>query len=79
VVLAQALLAMGHHLWVTTGWLLGLVGLAAGTAVGGHVVTTRATVGLLVGAVTSAAALALLLRREWSRWTITSVGDTRPA
>jgi O-antigen/teichoic acid export membrane protein len=79
VVLAQALLAMGHHLWVTTGWLLGLVGLAAGTTVGGHAVTTRATLGLLVGAVTSATALALLLRREWSRWPVTSVGDTRPA
>ena len=67
VVLAQALLALGHHLWVTTGWLLGLAGLAAGTALGGDVVT-RATLGLLAGAVVSTAALALLLQRERLRW-----------
>ena len=46
VVLAQALLALGHHLWVTTGWLLGLVGLAVGTALSDGVVA-RANYGLL--------------------------------
>jgi O-antigen/teichoic acid export membrane protein len=67
VVLAQALLALGHHLWVTTGWLLGLVGLAAGTAASADVVT-RATVGLLAGAVAATVSLAVLLQRERSRW-----------
>ncbi len=67
VVLAQALLALGHHLWVTTGWLLGLVGLAAGTALDDDVVA-RANPGLLCGAVVATASLALLLQREWSRW-----------
>jgi hypothetical protein len=67
VVLAQALLALGHHLWVTAGWLLGLVGLAAGTAIDNDVVA-RANSGLLCGAVAATVSLALLLRREWSRW-----------
>ena len=67
VVLAQALLALGHHLWVTAGWLLGLVGLAAGTALDNDVVA-RANSGLLCGAVAATASLALLLKREWSRW-----------
>jgi O-antigen/teichoic acid export membrane protein len=67
VVLAQALLALGHHLWVTTGWLLGLVGLAAGTTPGGDVVT-RANTGLLCGAVVATATLAFLLLRETRRW-----------
>jgi O-antigen/teichoic acid export membrane protein len=78
VVLAQGLLALGHHLWVTTGWLLGLLGLAAGTAVGGEV-TSRATVGLLAGALVSTTALGLLLRREWSLWRFSPLPDGRPA
>jgi len=78
VVLAQALLALGHHLWVTTGWLLGLAGLAAGVAVGGDVVT-RATAGLLAGAVVSTVALALLLQWERSRWADPALAETRPA
>ena len=69
VVLAQALLALGHHLWVTTGWLLGLVGLAVGTAIGDGVVA-RATAGLLIGAAVAAGALAVLLRVEVRRWVI---------
>jgi O-antigen/teichoic acid export membrane protein len=72
VVLAQALLALGHHLWVTAGWLLGLVGLAAGTAAGGDVVT-RANNGLLCGAVVATLTLARLLARETRQW----VGDTQ--
>jgi O-antigen/teichoic acid export membrane protein len=64
--LAQALIALGHHLWVATGWLLGLVGLAAGTAVG-EAVVTRATNGLLAGAVLATTCLGLLLRRELAR------------
>jgi O-antigen/teichoic acid export membrane protein len=71
IVLAQALLAMGHHLWVTAGWLLGLVGLAAGTAIHSDVVT-RANTGLLCGAGVATVSLALLLAREWRRW----VGNT---
>ena len=63
VVLAQALLALGHHLWVTTGWLLGLVGLAVGTALSDGVVA-RANSGLLGGALVATTALALLLTRE---------------
>jgi len=66
VVLAQALLALGHHLWVTAGWLLGLAGLAAGTAVDNDVVT-RANTGLLCGASVATLALALLLAMEWNR------------
>lgn len=72
VVLAQALLALGHHLWVTTGWLLGLVGLAVGTAPSADVVT-RANNGLLSGAVVATLALSLLLVRETRLW----VGDTQ--
>jgi O-antigen/teichoic acid export membrane protein len=69
VVIAQALLAMGHHLWVTAGWLLGLVGLAAGTAIESDVVT-RANTGLLCGAGVAATALTVLLRVEVRRWAI---------
>ena len=43
-VFAQALIALGHNLWVATGWLLGLVGLAVGTVFGDEV-TMRATRG----------------------------------
>ena len=67
IVLAQALLALGHHLWVTTGWLLGLVGLAFGTMLGDDVVT-RANNGLLCGAAVATVTLALLLVRERRRW-----------
>ena len=66
-VVAQALIALGHHLWVATGWLLGLVGLAVGTAFGGEV-TMRATEGLLTGAVLATAALGALLSRELAAW-----------
>ncbi|MDX6372716.1 MAG: hypothetical protein QOD98_1704 [Nocardioidaceae bacterium] len=71
VVLAQALLALGHHLWVTSGWLLGLVGLAIGTAVDNDAVA-RANTGLLCGAGVATVSLGLLLAREWRHW----VGDT---
>jgi len=74
VVLAQALLALDHHLWVTTGWLLGLVGLAVGTALGDGVVA-RATAGLLLGAAVAAISLAMLLTREWRAW----VSNTEPS
>ncbi len=66
-VLAQALLALGRHQAVTLGWLLGLVGLVAGTAWPGGAVD-RATNGLLAGALVATLALAALLRRELSRW-----------
>jgi O-antigen/teichoic acid export membrane protein len=69
-VMAQALIALGHHLWVATGWLLGLVGLAVGTAFGGEV-TMRATEGLLTGAVLATAALGGLLYRELAGWATT--------
>jgi O-antigen/teichoic acid export membrane protein len=77
-VIAQALIALGHHLWVATGWLLGLVGLAVGTAFGGEV-TMRATEGLLTGAVLATAALGALLYRELSRWATTVVETAAPA
>lgn len=66
-VLAQALLALGRHQAVTLGWLLGLIGLVAGTAWPGGAVD-RATNGLLAGALVATLALAALLRREMSRW-----------
>jgi O-antigen/teichoic acid export membrane protein len=66
-VFAQALIALGHNLWVATGWLLGLVGLAVGTFFGAEV-TMRATEGLLTGAVVATAALGALLYRELSGW-----------
>ena len=66
-VFAQALIALGHNLWVATGWLLGLVGLAVGTFFGAEV-TMRATEGLLTGAVVATAALGALLYRELSAW-----------
>jgi O-antigen/teichoic acid export membrane protein len=70
VVLAQPLLALGHHIWVASGWLLGLVGLAVGTAAtaaaGGDVVA-EATAGLMSGALVATASLAWLLRHELNR------------
>jgi O-antigen/teichoic acid export membrane protein len=78
VVIAQGLLALGHHLWVTTGWLLGLAGLVVGTfAFAGEGVVTRATMGLLIGAVVATVGLALLLQRERGRRPGVPVGDTR--
>lgn len=73
-VLAQGVLALGHHHLVTAGWLLGLVGLAAGTVWPGSAVD-RATNGLLVGALVATVSLAVLLRREVSRWPDTLDGD----
>ncbi|HEX5089858.1 MAG TPA: hypothetical protein VFV89_18770 [Nocardioides sp.] len=72
-VCGQALIALGHHLWVAMGWLLGLAGLAIGTAFGDEV-TMRATAGLITGAVVASAALGALLRRELSAWAPAETG-----
>ena len=48
-VLAQSLLGLGHHASVAVGWVAGLVGLAAGTALA-HGIISRATSGFLAGA-----------------------------
>lgn len=74
-VLGQALIALGHHLWVATGWLLGLVGLAVGTTAGGEL-TMRATQGLLTGAVVATTVLGALLYRELSGWATTPTETT---
>jgi hypothetical protein len=66
-VLAQALLGRGLHAATTVGWLLGLVALAAGTAVPGSAVT-RATVGFLAGAVVAFAACSVLVLRALRDW-----------
>jgi O-antigen/teichoic acid export membrane protein len=65
--LAQGLLGLGHHAWVATGWLLGIVGLAVGTTLGSSVVA-RATNGLLAGAAVATIAFGWLLLRGISEW-----------
>lgn len=66
-VLGQSLLALGEHRFVTTGWVLGLVGLVVGTGAS-HDAILRATLGLLVGAGVASVAFALLLWRILRRW-----------
>ena len=66
-VLAQALLARGRHGATALGWLVGLAGLAAGAAVAGDPVT-RATSGLLAGAVAACVTFALMLSASVRQW-----------
>jgi O-antigen/teichoic acid export membrane protein len=66
-ILAQALLGRGKHAWMMAGWLIGLAGLLAGTALPGSAVV-RATTGFLSGAVAAALAFALLLAAALRRW-----------
>ena len=66
-VLGQSLLALGEHRLVTLGWVLGLVGLVAGTALARDAIM-RATMGLLVGAGVAALTFGLLLWRALLRW-----------
>jgi O-antigen/teichoic acid export membrane protein len=73
VVLSQGVLALGHHRWVTVGWLCGLVGLVAGTMFAADPVL-RATLGLMVGAAFAAAAFAALLWRALRGWQPAGIG-----
>jgi O-antigen/teichoic acid export membrane protein len=66
-VLAQALLGRGRHAATTMGWLVGLAGLAAGTAAGTGAVS-RAGTGFLVGAMAGTAALGVALWQDLRRW-----------
>ena len=67
MILAQALLGRGLHAWTTAGWLLGLAGMAVGTAFPGSAVD-RATTGFLSGAVAAACAFAVLLAAALRQW-----------
>ena len=69
LVLAQALLALAQHRRVLAGWLCGLVGLAAGAAVGASVVTQAAN-GLLLGSLSAVAGLGALLARALRSWRV---------
>ena len=73
-VLAQALLARGRHAATSVGWLAGLVGLSAGAAVAGDPVT-RATTGLLTGALVACAAFAGLLWGSVRQWRLDLVEE----
>lgn len=66
-ILAQALLGRGLHKMTTLGWLVGLIGLVAGTTLPGSAVH-RATFGFLLGAVAAAGAFAVLLARALRAW-----------
>jgi hypothetical protein len=66
-ILAQALLGKGMHAWTTAGWLVGLTGLAFGTALLGTAIG-RATAGFLLGAVAAAGAFAILLAVALHKW-----------
>jgi O-antigen/teichoic acid export membrane protein len=66
-VLGQSLLALGEHRFVTLGWVLGIVGLVAGTALVRDAIL-RATLGLLVGAGVAAVTFGLLLWHSLRHW-----------
>lgn len=68
-VLSQAMLGRGRHLAMTGGWLVGVAGLALGTAWPGGAVA-RATSGFLVGAIFAAAAFGTLFGLAMRRWTV---------
>jgi O-antigen/teichoic acid export membrane protein len=67
MIFAQALLGRGMHAWTTAGWLIGLAGLLAGTALPGTAVA-KATAGFLLGAVAAASVYAVLLGIALRRW-----------
>ncbi len=81
MILAQALLGRGMHAWTTAGWVIGLAGMLAGTALPGSAVD-RATTGFLLGAVAAACTYAVLLATALRRWTapgpISTVPQPRP-
>ncbi len=62
-VLAQSLLSVGRHAATTFGWLIGVGGLALGTAIEDGPVN-RATAGFLLGALAAAIAFAALLTAQ---------------
>jgi O-antigen/teichoic acid export membrane protein len=66
-ILAQALLGRGLHKLTTIGWLVGLIGLVAGTTLPGSAVH-RATLGFLLGAVAAASAFSVLLAGALRAW-----------
>jgi O-antigen/teichoic acid export membrane protein len=66
-ILSQALLGRGRHAAMTIGWLLGVAGLALGTAWSGGAVA-RATSGFLVGALFAAGAFTLLFADTMRSW-----------
>jgi O-antigen/teichoic acid export membrane protein len=76
-VLAQSLLGRGEHAATTAGWLAGLAGLVAGTALGDDAVA-RASAGFLVGATVSTLVLASLLIRALQRWPTAASQPLRP-
>ncbi len=67
MILAQALLGRGMHVWTTAGWLIGLAAMVAGTALPASAVG-RATTGFLLGAIAAACAYAVLLATALRRW-----------
>jgi O-antigen/teichoic acid export membrane protein len=75
MIFAQALLGRGMHAWTTAGWLIGLAGLLAGTALPGTAVD-KATAGFLLGAVAAACVYAVLLAIALRRWTSPGAIDT---
>lgn len=66
-ILAQALLGRGLHKMTTLGWLIGLIGLVAGTSLPGSAVH-RATFGFLLGAMAAVGAFAVLMARALRTW-----------
>jgi O-antigen/teichoic acid export membrane protein/GT2 family glycosyltransferase len=77
-VLAQALLGRGRHAATTVGWLIGLVGLAAGTAAGTGAVS-RAGTGFLIGAMAATTALGVALWQDLRRWQPPAQPSLEPA
>jgi O-antigen/teichoic acid export membrane protein len=67
VVLGQGVLALGDHRWLSAGWLLGLVGLAAGVGLASDPIL-RATLGLLVGSACVMASFMVMLWWALRRW-----------
>ena len=76
-ILSQALLGLGRHGLVATGWLSALIGLAIGTLYPGSAVA-RANCALLAGAAVATVVLGGLLARELARWTDGGNRTTEP-
>ena len=76
-ILSQALLGLGRHGLVATGWVSALLGLAIGTFYPGSAVA-RANCALLAGAAVATVVLGGLLARELARWTDGGNRTTEP-